>query len=29
LAIQRLWKDFNPVVTQKRVTYKKSFATHS
>ena len=29
LAIHRLWKDFNPVVTQKRVTYKKSFATHS
>jgi GNAT superfamily N-acetyltransferase len=29
LAIQRLWKDFDPVVTQKRVTYKKSLSTHS
>lgn len=24
LAIQRIWKDFDPVVTQKRVTYKKT-----
>lgn len=23
LAVQRLWKDFDPYVTQKRATYKK------
>ena len=26
LAIQRLWKDFYPTVTQRRVTYKKDIS---